>query len=474
MEAKEMKGREMNAEHSGQFSNALANAFEQLTLRNRKFPGEALKTVLAHKEEALSVLREAVDKAIREGTDLDSDYELHFYALFLLGEFNDQESFPRVMKLVSLPPDTLDYLIGGAITDGLSDIAYHTYNGDLAFLKEAAMNPQADEFARAAMLEVMGQLYLDGRLAEGEWKDFIRQAVHSGNEYDYFFNGLAAVICQCHFVDMLPEIRYMLEQGLMDESVMGEYDSCVDEMFAYKEHQRSFCAPRLDTIGTLRHWAMFDASEDDETAYDGEEDDEEECGDEGYSLSGVDRKKTFEDLIRQEMNRMHPQAQSRKIGRNDPCPCGSGKKYKHCCLNKPKSPLDAIESPQDREKALEYYPYTGSERQEGRVYLEDYFDPESIEIDKILYLGLAHRIGFIWLKDPQKEEKRTREYLTLAFKRFAERAERDGIKSFAEYDAKYSIHYFCKDWMRRLLALLEENGSEEDFWAVREMMDRMG
>ena len=23
----------------------------------------------------------------------------------------------------------------------------------------------------------------------------------------------------------------------------------------------------------------------------------------------------------------------KKIGRNDPCPCGSGKKYKNCCLN---------------------------------------------------------------------------------------------------------------------------------------------
>ncbi len=23
---------------------------------------------------------------------------------------------------------------------------------------------------------------------------------------------------------------------------------------------------------------------------------------------------------------------SPKIGRNDPCPCGSGKKYKKCCL----------------------------------------------------------------------------------------------------------------------------------------------
>lgn len=24
-----------------------------------------------------------------------------------------------------------------------------------------------------------------------------------------------------------------------------------------------------------------------------------------------------------------------KVGRNDPCPCGSGKKYKNCCIGKP-------------------------------------------------------------------------------------------------------------------------------------------
>ena len=26
-----------------------------------------------------------------------------------------------------------------------------------------------------------------------------------------------------------------------------------------------------------------------------------------------------------------------KIGRNEPCPCGSGRKYKHCCLDKKRS-----------------------------------------------------------------------------------------------------------------------------------------
>lgn len=27
-----------------------------------------------------------------------------------------------------------------------------------------------------------------------------------------------------------------------------------------------------------------------------------------------------------------------KIGRNDPCPCGSGKKYKQCCMQKQSTP----------------------------------------------------------------------------------------------------------------------------------------
>ena len=36
---------------------------------------------------------------------------------------------------------------------------------------------------------------------------------------------------------------------------------------------------------------------------------------------------------------------SPKLGRNDPCPCGSLKKYKHCCFNKPKSSLKPLGAP---------------------------------------------------------------------------------------------------------------------------------
>ena len=40
--------------------------------------------------------------------------------------------------------------------------------------------------------------------------------------------------------------------------------------------------------------------------------------------SSSEGKRRFQPLIRK----------GKKVGRNDPCPCGSGKKYKHCCLPK--------------------------------------------------------------------------------------------------------------------------------------------
>ena len=36
--------------------------------------------------------------------------------------------------------------------------------------------------------------------------------------------------------------------------------------------------------------------------------------------------------IKKEYNKTKTVVKEKKVGRNDPCPCGSGKKYKQCCL----------------------------------------------------------------------------------------------------------------------------------------------
>ncbi|MGO5073984.1 SEC-C metal-binding domain-containing protein [Clostridium sporogenes] len=48
----------------------------------------------------------------------------------------------------------------------------------------------------------------------------------------------------------------------------------------------------------------------------------------GHSITEI---KSKEDKIYEKVEKVNHKG---KIGRNDPCPCGSGKKYKKCCLNK--------------------------------------------------------------------------------------------------------------------------------------------
>ncbi len=61
-----------------------------------------------------------------------------------------------------------------------------------------------------------------------------------------------------------------------------------------------------------------------------------------FAITNSDKKTTFSyrwpsreriDFVKElrKTNETLPTRAFRKVGRNDPCPCGSGKKYKHCC-----------------------------------------------------------------------------------------------------------------------------------------------
>jgi hypothetical protein len=42
------------------------------------------------------------------------------------------------------------------------------------------------------------------------------------------------MICRSHFVELLPEVRFLQDNELVDPMTMGGYDSCVDAMFEYR------------------------------------------------------------------------------------------------------------------------------------------------------------------------------------------------------------------------------------------------
>ncbi|MDE7418533.1 MAG: DUF1186 domain-containing protein [Lachnospiraceae bacterium] len=442
----------------------LQRAIENVTYFSKKFPKEELELIGANRDEAIPYLREAVKKAVKEKENLDEDYNLHLYGIFLLAQFQDREFFPTLMELASLPEDTLDYLIGDVITEDLGSILYNTYNGEIDLLKQAVMDKKASDFARSQVLDVMGQLYMDQTLGKQELQDFLREIVYKEESIgDYIYTTIAEMICRCHFTDMLAEVRRLYLDGMVDEYAIGGYDDSVDYMFTYGKKERRFCKSPIDTVKTLRGWAMFENSSQESVVDEKEDDDRLD-----RKLAGI-----FDEFGGGAGKT--EQRKSVKIGRNDPCPCGSGKKYKQCCLKKSQLLEEGVESKQEQEKWLSSYPVMDAERVEGRVYLEDLYSSESIELDKMLYLALKHRAIPIWNREPEQVvTKRMRRYLTDAYRKFLEIVEREHIQNFLEYDNKYSIHYLCVEWFSELIDLLKEDDRENVLKDVRETCKKMG
>ena len=389
----------------------LQEAIQKITYRTARFPGEAFKEVEANPEEVKPYLYEAIDKAICEKENLDKVYQLHFYGLYLLAEFRDKEAFERMIKLVSLPSDTLDYLIGDGMTSGLNTILYLTYNGNLKLLKASIRDREIDEYVRSGMLSVLGQLYLDRTLEEEEWKKFLKELIYRQDQGGYFCAELAGMICRCHFADMMKDMEYLFDEDLADDTVFGNYDSCVDIMFSYSDEE-SFCDSSLIASDYLKGWAMF-------------EQDERQAAKPG----------------KEELEKKEQQA----------------------------------ETEEERQKWLSEYPKTGIRREEGKICLEDYFDKESIEIDQMVYLALKHRPGWIWDRESEEVmNNRQRIYLWNAFVRWSGKMEAENVSDLDEYDRKYSIHYRCRRWLGELVELLERHGDMEKYLEVKNSMDQYG
>lgn len=146
-------------------------------------------------------------------------------------------------------------------------------------------------------------------------------------------------------------------------------------------------------------------------------------------------------------------------------------------MNKTQNSTELLESEEEQKKWLRDYPAAKpkeAEDAEGRVYLEDFYSRESMEIDKLLYLALQNRVGISLRKIDSKDELnyRKRFYLTKAFGKFRELIQRENIQSFAEYDNKYTIHFFCDEWTGVLCELLKEKRMKESCRMCRKSVKR--
>ena len=135
-----------------------------------------------------------------------------------------------------------------------------------------------------------------------------------------------------------------------------------------------------------------------------------------------------------------------KVGRNEPCPCGSGKKFKKCCIHKPMDEKALIEV--DYRRWLEDYP--SKDEVEGQRCINQDYDAEAIAIDELVYLALHHRAVPVWEVENPNVEENKKKYLVLAKSLHQKKMEKEDLLDEDAYDQKHMIHYKTIEWLYRV------------------------
>jgi hypothetical protein len=310
-------------------ASALHEAIESLRAPE-VFPLEAIEVLRANWSEAAPLLLDALQGDIdlcleempvpeSEDDEIDEDAafpefdDLAFQACYLFAQHRYRPALPEMLRLLELP--FADELLGDFLFEGLPLCLASCSGGDATELRASLADIDADEYARTAAWSAMLSLVAWGELPVDVALDDLLARLGDPDDLDAgFLRGTLAMS-----VTRLPASEACLAAARA-EIASGRADAEVADLADFDRERKTFRPEGWrEELLELQGERIEDAAAEIEPWFE-EHDDEEDLDDEGYDLDGNwVPPEPIEQLV------------SEKIGRNDPCPCGSGAKYKKCC-----------------------------------------------------------------------------------------------------------------------------------------------
>jgi len=285
-------------------------ALENLKYVRPRLAVTELGIVRENRDEAVPVLLErlktaadAVSSGNLDDYYGDEYYDPAFYAMYMLAEFRAAEALPLLLQVLKGDSDDVDMLLGDLLTEGYGQmIAMCATPEDAALIKEIASNRELNEFHRCAALKALVVMWVEDVLPREVLVDFLAEQIGlyigmTDEEFDsdeeMYVSSLIDYIAPLHADGLHDDAKAFLARGLIDWRLnsVDEFDKRVKEAVNTKSGKQmlinaDYCEFLGKTEDVLSKWHFF-------------------------------RDKPKFDV---------------KVGRNEPCPCGSGNKYKRCCL----------------------------------------------------------------------------------------------------------------------------------------------
>jgi hypothetical protein len=279
-------------------------------------PTEALKAASAQRAEMVPLFVQEIEHFFALDAEARAKPTPLFFIFHLLGEWREKAAYRPLSRLLRLPRREVDKIFGDGITTTSHRVMASVFDGDSEPLCDIILDPKADEFIRAGMCEALAMIAVRGELDRAVAGRFLRDAFMElqPQRQNYVWAGWQSAIAMLGMSDLKILVKKAFDRGFIDNHVLG-FDHFEEDLRRGIEHPD-------------KPWRPDDR---DSTLF----------GDTVEELSGW---YCFTEQYREDQERWQQRAEADRvrsqrlenpfkgIGRNDPCPCGSGKKFKKCCL----------------------------------------------------------------------------------------------------------------------------------------------
>jgi hypothetical protein len=289
----------------------VAKIIDQLTHANG-LPKAALRVASAHRVEMVSVFLDAIDSYLALApTDRAKPNPL-FFIFHLLGEWREKSAYRPIARLLRCPSHEVDAILGDATTGTSHRVMAAVYEGDPRPLYDIILDPNADEFIRSRMCEALAMAVLAGELDRDVAGRFLRDAFMElcPQARSFVWNGWQNAIAMLGLSELTILVKRAFDRRFIDPQWL-EYrhfvrnlESAIRQPDQYREEFSRFG----NTVEELSGWHCFS---------------EEYLNRRDQMLEDADPNYLVDQPYRNPF---------KGVGRNDRCPCGSGKKFKQCCL----------------------------------------------------------------------------------------------------------------------------------------------
>ena len=288
------------------------------------FPERLVAEAVARREEVIPAFLEILEAIDSNPAPwlADQGRMVHIHAMYLVALFRETRAYPLLVRIFSRPGEFPFDLAGDVVTQDLDRILASVSGGDISGMAALIENEQANEYVRSAALRGMVSLVATDQRTRDDVIAYLLQLFQKlDRNPGAHWDGLANVCADLWPQETFKELRSAYEDGLVDTASI-DWQDIEDALKMGKQaamQRAQYREPLITDMAKAMGWmqCFHNANSDDET-----------LGELGGDLMVLPSSEWGSMPIRRTVP---------KVGRNEPCPCGSGKKFKKCCGSHPQT-----------------------------------------------------------------------------------------------------------------------------------------